>query len=141
MEERQMKFLKKKEENGQASSHIEAKTRCGITILDALAATGLRSIRYLKEIPNIEHVTINDIDAKATHAALENVKRNDVSEDLVTISNMDASLLMYQRRDPLLHYDVIDLDPYGTVGLLVCNLNRSVTREAWFILFQLIPCP
>ena len=33
----------------------------GIHILDALAATGLRSVRYLKEIPNVRCVTINDL--------------------------------------------------------------------------------
>ena len=33
----------------------------GIHILDALAATGLRSIRYLKEIPHVRCVTINDL--------------------------------------------------------------------------------
>ena len=37
-----------------------------IHILDALAATGLRSIRYLKEIPLARHVTINDLDANGT---------------------------------------------------------------------------
>ena len=38
----------------------------GITILDALAATGLRSVRYLKEIEHIKHLTINDLDPLAT---------------------------------------------------------------------------
>lgn len=36
----------------------------GIHILDALAATGLRSIRYLKEIPHVRCVTINDLVSK-----------------------------------------------------------------------------
>ncbi len=56
-------------------------TRTGIRILDALAATGLRSIRYLKEIPGVESVTINDLLPKATEAALNNVVRNEVSTD------------------------------------------------------------
>jgi tRNA G26 N,N-dimethylase Trm1 len=77
----------------------------GIKILDALAATGLRSVRYLKEIPGTTHclhpqwlsfifaltlslfgvgvseVTINDLLPEATSAAMENVMRNGVSPD------------------------------------------------------------
>jgi tRNA (guanine26-N2/guanine27-N2)-dimethyltransferase len=40
----------------------------GLTILDAFAASGLRSIRYWKEIPNVKHVTINDLDCAGTAA-------------------------------------------------------------------------
>jgi tRNA (guanine26-N2/guanine27-N2)-dimethyltransferase len=36
-----------------------------IKILEALAATGLRSVRYLKEIDNIEKLVANDLDPKA----------------------------------------------------------------------------
>lgn len=53
----------------------------GIVILDALAATGLRSIRYLKEIPGVNRVIINDYLPAATEAAKKNVSRNGVSLD------------------------------------------------------------
>ena len=68
----------------------------GITVLDALAATGLRSIRYLKEtrctaILNspqcltrrvvVDHVVINDLLPAATEAARANVLRNGVDEE------------------------------------------------------------
>ena len=38
----------------------------GISILEALSATGLRSIRYLKEIDCISKLVANDIDPAAT---------------------------------------------------------------------------
>jgi hypothetical protein len=41
----------------------------GIHVLDALAATGLRSVRYLKEIPGVNKVTINDLLPAATDSA------------------------------------------------------------------------
>ena len=50
----------------------------GIHILDALAATGLRSVRYLKEIPGVRHVTINDLLPAATDAARITCEKNDV---------------------------------------------------------------
>jgi tRNA (guanine26-N2/guanine27-N2)-dimethyltransferase len=53
----------------------------GIVILDALAATGLRSIRYLKEIPGVSKVVINDMLPDATQAATKNVVRNGVPLD------------------------------------------------------------
>lgn len=101
--------------------------KSGIDILDALAATGLRSIRYLKEIPNVNSVTINDISSDATAAALENCKRNGVDETKVTINNDDATLLMYSHRDPLKQYDVIDLDPYGSAVPFLDSAVQAVS--------------
>jgi len=46
-------------------------------VLEALSATGLRSIRYLKEISNIKHLTANDIDPTATELMTKNFKFND----------------------------------------------------------------
>jgi tRNA (guanine26-N2/guanine27-N2)-dimethyltransferase len=88
----------------------------GITILDALAASGLRSIRYLKEIPRVKHLTINDLSSTATTLAEENCQRNSVDLSKVIISNADATMLMYGHRLSDHRYDVIDLDPYGSAA-------------------------
>jgi tRNA (guanine26-N2/guanine27-N2)-dimethyltransferase len=48
-----------------------------ITILEALSATGLRSIRYAKEIPNVRTVLANDISHSACEAMRMNVDYND----------------------------------------------------------------
>jgi hypothetical protein len=37
-----------------------------------------------------------------------------VDESKVTITTGDAVMLMYQHRDPLKQFDVVDLDPYGS---------------------------
>ena len=79
----------------------------GIRILDALAATGLRSIRYLKEIPLSRHVTINDIEQIATLKASQNIAQNHIPEDKVAeIHHGDAVIYMHTHRN---EYDVIDL--------------------------------
>lgn len=114
--ERTEKLARKREANSTQVEEISTLNSQGISVLDALAATGLRSIRYLKEIPGVSHVTINDLEPAATEAATQNVIRNGVSLERVTVSNMDACLLMYQHRDPRKHFDVIDLDPYGTAA-------------------------
>jgi len=38
----------------------------GISVFEALGATGLRSVRYMKEIPSIKKLVGNDIDKAAT---------------------------------------------------------------------------
>ncbi len=88
----------------------------GINILDALAATGLRSVRYCKEIPLVREVTINDLDRNATIVAEQNCKNNGVPDSMYKINTGDACHLMYgAARDHYKQYDVIDLDPYGSV--------------------------
>ncbi|OCF36687.1 N2,N2-dimethylguanosine tRNA methyltransferase [Kwoniella heveanensis BCC8398] len=51
-----------------------------INILEALAATGLRSIRYAKEIPNVKYVFANDLSPSACEAMKRNVEFNGVGE-------------------------------------------------------------
>lgn len=132
-------FAEERNRTRKRSSSVP--TPNGIRILDALAATGLRSIRYLKEIPGVESVTINDLLPKATEAALQNVIRNEVSTDRfrgfptflkrncrVRICTGDACLLMFQHRDPLMQFDVIDLDPYGSVKFNYWTISLSSGR-------------
>lgn len=91
----------------------------GLRILDALAASGLRSIRYHKEIPGVREVIINDMEQAAVDLAKENLKFNRVPENEhndgpISIQRGDATALMYQSRQT--PFDVIDLDPYGSAA-------------------------
>jgi tRNA (guanine26-N2/guanine27-N2)-dimethyltransferase len=67
----------------------------GITVLEALAATGLRAIRYAKEVKGIGQVIANDMDGDAVESIRRNIEFNSV-QDLVTPSNSDARVLMLQ---------------------------------------------
>jgi tRNA (guanine26-N2/guanine27-N2)-dimethyltransferase len=100
--------------------------KSGIHILDALAASGLRSIRYLKEIPLVDKVTINDLSEEATKLAQENCMRNNIDMNRVNINTQDATMFMYGKRNPLDHFDVIDLDPYGTAVPFLDSAVQSV---------------
>ncbi len=154
----------------------------GIRILDALAASGLRSLRYYNELnPTlIDSITINDLDPAAIDLARENINYNqllhalvdgDVDGDVdgngnedegiinndqvkdkpkIYIHNEDATQLMYlSRRKPnrfsthipsttpnistssklplFTQYDVIDLDPYGTVAPFLDSALQSIS--------------
>lgn len=62
----------------------------GITILEALSATGLRSIRYAKEVSGVKEIVANDISKKAFEDIKINIQENNV-EDIVTASLEDAT--------------------------------------------------
>jgi tRNA (guanine26-N2/guanine27-N2)-dimethyltransferase len=58
-------------------------TNDGMAIFEALAASGLRSLRYWKEVPGLRTMVVNDLDPGAIDLAGENVVRNGLEEVLV----------------------------------------------------------
>ncbi|KAF9158511.1 RNA methyltransferase tRNA(m5U54)methyltransferase [Mortierella sp. AD010] len=99
----------------------------GITILEALSASGLRSIRYAKEIPNVKHILTNDLEADAVASIKRNAEFNGISSDLLEPHKGDAIDVLYQHRDPFKRYDVIDLDPYGTASPFIDGAVQAVS--------------
>uniref|UniRef100_A0AAR2JA82 tRNA (guanine(26)-N(2))-dimethyltransferase n=1 Tax=Pygocentrus nattereri TaxID=42514 RepID=A0AAR2JA82_PYGNA len=89
--------------------------RCeeGLRVLEGLAASGLRSVRFSLEVPGLKSVTANDCSAKAAALIARNAAHNNVTH-LLEASQRDASMLMYEARGKKECYDVIDLDPYGS---------------------------
>lgn len=92
--------------------------RGGMMILDALSASGLRSIRYAKELgPSgdiIKKIVANDISEPAAELIKKNIETNNV-QDKVKCSLSDANMVMHLSStsfDDRFH--VIDLDPFGT---------------------------
>jgi tRNA (guanine26-N2/guanine27-N2)-dimethyltransferase len=83
-------------------------------VLEALAATGLRSIRYAKEIENIS-ILSNDIDPNAVNIIKLNMLENKVEEIIETSCN-DANFLMYSLINQKQFQNIIDLDPYGSAS-------------------------
>ena len=61
-------------------------------MIEALAATGLRSVRYIKEIPSICKLVANDIDPTATSLMQKNFEFNDCPLD--TIEGKFISLIL-----------------------------------------------
>ncbi|KAH9634627.1 hypothetical protein HF086_009279 [Spodoptera exigua] len=60
-----------------------------ISILEALSATGLRSIRYAKEVPNVTKIVANDLSKQAVETIQANIVHNQV-ENLIETSHDDA---------------------------------------------------
>ncbi|KAI8812146.1 N2,N2-dimethylguanosine tRNA methyltransferase [Cladochytrium replicatum] len=99
-------------------------------ILEALSATGLRGVRYAKEIPRVARVVANDLDREAFEAIQKNVEHNGVG-DIVQANLGDATMVMYRTLAENRSYDVIDLDPYGSAapfidGAIQCVANGGM---------------
>ncbi|KAG7491441.1 hypothetical protein MATL_G00003760 [Megalops atlanticus] len=108
------------QEDGEQKAGQETETavvgeRCerGLRVLEGLAASGLRSVRFALEVPGLQSVTANDCSARAAALIARNAQYNGVSH-LLQASQRDASMLLYEARGRKERYDVIDLDPYGS---------------------------
>lgn len=97
----------------------------GIRILDALAATALRSIRYAKEIPGVKEVVVNDLDGAAIQAARRNIDFNQIDMCKIRVEQGDAVCAMHASKSKE-RFDVIDLDPYGSAAPFMDAAVQSV---------------
>ncbi|XP_042069707.1 tRNA (guanine(26)-N(2))-dimethyltransferase isoform X2 [Haplochromis burtoni] len=119
------------EKNGSEEPAVTAAAgeRCerGLRVLEGLAASGLRSVRFALEVPGLQSVTANDFSAKAAALIARNAQYNGVSH-LLQASCRDASMLMYDMRAKKDRYDVIDLDPYGSPASFLDAAVQSVSE-------------
>ena len=91
-----------------------------IRILDALSASGLRALRYAKEVPHTTSVVANDLFQSATASIKLNVAHNGLASRITTttsdaIEHLHTVMSRANGRMPE-PYHVIDLDPYGTAA-------------------------
>jgi tRNA (guanine26-N2/guanine27-N2)-dimethyltransferase len=99
----------------------------GLRVLEGLAATGLRSIRYAREIEgDIDKIVANDLDPNVVESMRRNIDFNgeDVSSK-VEASVGDARVVMITNRHG---FDVVDLDPYGAPSVLLDSAIESVSE-------------
>jgi len=90
----------------------------GTRLLDGLSATGVRGIRYAKEIGTDLNICFNDRSPKAVELIRKNIELNfpgtgHQGRDF-NITNQDLNILLHSEK-----FDCIDIDPFGSpVGFL-----------------------
>ncbi|MGB9674531.1 MAG: N2,N2-dimethylguanosine tRNA methyltransferase, partial [Nanopusillaceae archaeon] len=96
-----------------------------LDILDCMSATGIRSIRIIKEIPEvINKIVINDIKKEAVENIIENLKLNNIEiNNKVIVKNEDCRKILLEEK-----FDYIDIDPFGTPVGFVEFLPRSLKK-------------
>ncbi|XP_072005786.1 tRNA (guanine(26)-N(2))-dimethyltransferase isoform X4 [Engystomops pustulosus] len=97
----------------------------GLRVLEGLAASGLRSIRFACEVPGLQSIVANDFSTSAVELIKRNIQFNGV-EHLVTANYSDARMLMYNRMGRNDRFDVIDLDPYGSPAIFLDAAVQSI---------------
>lgn len=80
-----------------------------LIICDAFTGTGIRGLRYVKEVRGVERVIMNDLNPLAVRLARENCENNDLLN--LQVCQEDANLLLRKHR---CEFNVVDLDPFGT---------------------------
>ncbi|RKP36599.1 N2,N2-dimethylguanosine tRNA methyltransferase [Dimargaris cristalligena] len=130
-----------KPDNPAASAQLKAEKdgENQFTILEALSATGLRSVRYALEIPHVKRIVANDLEPDAVKSIRRNLVYNglltraDADADVDTASGIvrpnlgDACAVMYQSRsNPLKQFHVVDLDPYGSAAQFIDGAVQAV---------------
>jgi tRNA (guanine26-N2/guanine27-N2)-dimethyltransferase len=102
----------------------------GLTIFEALSATGLRSIRYAQEIPSVSKIITNDLDAAAVQLIRENVMSNSQScpriGDIIVPNQGDANSALHQFKSNGVIPDVVDLDPYGSAAPFIDSAIQCI---------------
>lgn len=97
------------------------------TICDALAASGVRGLRYLTEIGGVTHAFLNDMNPIAAENIEKNLVLNDIGEDRATVTNQDANRVL---TDNYRQLDFVDIDPFGSPAPYLDSAARSLFRES-----------
>jgi tRNA (guanine26-N2/guanine27-N2)-dimethyltransferase len=105
----------------QFKSEIEK----GLTICDAFGGSGIRGIRYAKEVSGVEGVVINDVNPLAVALARENSLENGLDD--INVCQKDANLLLRLCKGK---FNVVDIDPFGTPSPFVDSVALNMPRNS-----------
>jgi tRNA (guanine26-N2/guanine27-N2)-dimethyltransferase len=105
---------------------LKALGRKKMRIADPLAATGVRGIRFLLELPKamVQTVCFNDNDKEFKKNIAGNLKLNKIGKARVSVSNKDANLFLLNSSG----FDYIDIDPFGTPNPFLDAAVRRIGR-------------
>jgi tRNA (guanine26-N2/guanine27-N2)-dimethyltransferase len=98
-----------------------------MNICDPLAGSGIRSLRFLKELnkDKIKQLYVNDMKENFKEVFNVGLKLNKLKPKNVSLFNQDANLFMQEH----IGFDYIDIDPFGSpnpfLALAVARISRG----------------
>ncbi len=101
---------------------LKALNKKQMQLSDPFAGTGVRSIRFLKELKSIRKVYLNDNSKDAIKLIKKNLKLNKVKAE---IHNEDANLFLLNSKG----FDYIDIDPFGFPGRFLFAAVERISRN------------
>ncbi|MBI5391184.1 tRNA (guanine(10)-N(2))-dimethyltransferase [Candidatus Woesearchaeota archaeon] len=106
---------------------LKALNRKSMQIGLPLEGTGVRGIRFLKELPKsmMERIDFNDYSPKAVSAIKKYLKLNKVQTKKVRVFQKDANDFLLSSTG----YDYIDVDPFGTPNPFLDTAVKRIARD------------
>ena len=98
-----------------------------LIVVDALAATGVRGIRYFLESERVEKLFLNDRSKAAFRLINENLRLNKIEKAHVT--RLDANQFLASRFKEKEKFDFVDVDPYGSPSPFIDNSISAVKNN------------
>ena len=109
-----------------------------LTIVDSMAASGIGSIRMLKECKNIKRIYINDINPIAVDLIHKNLSLNELNNQSakIEVSRKDSNYLFLEiTQNSYNHTDndqkkpnIISIDPFGTPNLYLDAAFKAIQK-------------
>lgn len=97
-----------------------------MNIADPLAGSGIRSLRFLKELKKgkIKQLYVNDMKDKFKEVFNDGLKLNKLKPKNLTLSNQDANLFLQEH----IGFDYIDIDPFGSPNPFLASAVARISR-------------
>ncbi len=96
-------------------------------ICDLLSGCGIRGIRYLLEVPDVESAVLNDANPTAFEIIKKNVGFN--KEKSAIVENLEGNVLLSMHNNK---FNFIDIDPFGSPAMFLDGAGRAV-RHGGFL--------
>jgi len=105
--------------------------------IDSMAASGIGSIRLLKEHEDLVRIYINDINPLAVDLIKKNLRLNAIDFSKVQVSQKDANSLFSEFCNPnqshpnnsLKRADIISIDPFGTPNSFIDMAFKAIRKK------------
>ena len=101
----------------------------GMRVLDALSATGVRGLRYGKEIEKEMEIVFNDRNPEAVKLIKKNINLNfSQSPHILTglsVRNLDLNILLHSEK-----FECVDLDPFGSPLPFLDSCMKSLRHNS-----------
>jgi len=91
-----------------------------MNLCDPLAGSGVRSIRFAKEL-KYKSIVANDLNEKAVALIKKNMKHNKVKFEL---KNEDANIMLLKSKG----FDFVDLDVFGSSNFMLDSAIKRISR-------------
>ncbi len=106
---------------------LKALGRKDLIIADIMAGSGVRSIRFFKELPKsmIKELHVNDSSADAVKLIKKNFKLNKIKSKNVFFANKEANKLLLE----IGKADYIDIDPFGSPNYFLDSACKKLADK------------